>query len=229
MRTIDRPDTQGASGPRPARHSASSAGRVLARLASWRVVVVATTAWVVFAVVLFASSAPFSIPHVEAACGQAPPDVRAYTGPTEVHDFLEACGPIGREAYRNLQLADLVYPLVVGLALASALALALRHLFPRRPAIVVWSALPLLASGFDYLENLGAWSALAAYPSTSPIDALLGLASAAKTATSWLAGLTLVLALVALGVRAVRRRSSGAGVELRPTSAGAGTTAGMVR
>ena len=186
--------------------SESTLTRAMGRLASWRIVVGSGALLALSAGLFFASSAPFSIPRVEAVCGAAPPDVRPYTGAAEVHAFLDACGPAGRAAYRNLQLADLVYPLVVGVFMASALALALRRLFPGRPAAVGLAAVALLGSGFDYLENAAAWGALAAFPDHSPSAHLLGPASAAKTATSWVAGCMLVLAVVALAVRGARAR-----------------------
>ncbi len=45
----------------------------VARLASWKVWVVSAVIFVPFAWMFFASSAPFAIPEVEAACGQQQP------------------------------------------------------------------------------------------------------------------------------------------------------------
>ncbi len=183
----------------------TAAARLLGRLATVRVWVVSTVVYSAFAGVFFASSAPFSIPRVEEACGQAPPDLRFGPSAAEVHGFLDACGPVGREAYRALQLADLVYPTVFAVFLASSLALALRLLAPGRPRLLILAAIPFAAAAFDYLENVGAWLALTAYPLDGAADGLLGPASVAKTSTSWVAGGLLVAVLLALAVDRARR------------------------
>ena len=178
---------------------------LMARLASWRVWIVSAIAFAVFAGLFFASSAPFAIPQVEAACGQAPPDVRFTSSAADVSSFLNACGAVGRDAYQSMQVADLLYPLVFGLFLASSLALVLARLAPRRRSVLAFAALPLVGTAFDYVENAFAWMALAAYPDPSPADSLLGLASAAKTTTFWVAGLVLLGAVGALAVVEGRR------------------------
>ena len=176
------------------------------RLATRRVWLASVVVFVAFAGVFFSSSAPFAVPHVEAVCGETPLDVRFTSGASDVERFLDACGPAGRDAYRNMQVADLFYPAVFGLFMASSLALALRRLLPRRPSVVGLAAVPLIAGGFDYLENLFAWSALAAFPEPAPTNALLGLASAVKTTLFWFAGLLLLIAIAAIAVRAAQRR-----------------------
>lgn len=183
----------------------SALARSMTRLATWPALVISGTLFVAFAVIFFASSAPFSIPEVEAACGQPPLDVRFYSTSGEVQEFLEDCGESGRTAYRNMQLADLLYPLVFGVFMASALAKTLRHRFPDRPTVVTLAAIPLVGSGFDYLENLFAWLALSSFPDPASSNALLGLASAAKTTTFWLAG---VLLLAAIGTLPFRRQTT---------------------
>ena len=77
------------------------------RLATWKVWWASAAVFVVFAGVFFASSAPFAVSHVEALCGEAPLDVRFTSSAADVERFLEACGPAGRDAYRNMQVADL--------------------------------------------------------------------------------------------------------------------------
>ena len=105
-----------------------------------------------------------------------------------------------------MQLADIFYPAIVGVFLTSSLGLAIRRLSPR-PGRALWlGALPLAAMVFDYLENVLAWLALASYPDPIVTTHLLGLASAAKTATSWAAGLLLLAALTAIVVQATRAR-----------------------
>ena len=95
------------------------------KLATWWVLAVTAGVFVVFAVAFFATSLPFSIAHVTSLCGAPPPDVRFYTPADGVTQFLTGCGEAGRDAYRDLQVADLFYPAVSGLFLASALAVVL--------------------------------------------------------------------------------------------------------
>lgn len=176
------------------------------RLVSWRVWLASAVIFVVFAGVFFASSVPFAIPHVEALCGETPLDVRFTSSAADVERFLDACGPEGRDAYRNMQVADLFYPLVFGLFMASSLALALSRLFPERSSVVGLAVLPLVASGFDYVENVFAWAALQTFPEPAATNALLGMASTAKTTLFWLAGILLLAAAAATAVRETRRR-----------------------
>ncbi len=193
-------------GPPASRLSAS-----LGRLATWRVWLPLALGYAVFAGVFFASPAPFAIPVVEAVCGAPPLDVRSGASAADVHAFLAGCGPAGREAYQALQIADLVYPLVFALFLASSLAIVLRRLAPGRPGLLALAGLPFVASAFDYLENACARLALTAYPASAPTDAVLVLASDAKVLTSLLAGGLLLAALVTLPARAGWRRLRQAG------------------
>lgn len=175
-------------------------------ITSWRVWIASAALFVPFAFVFFASPAPFAIPEVEAACGQAPPDMRFYSSGEDVVSFLDACGPAGRTAYQNMQLADLAYPAVVGLFLASSLALAAKPLSERNSLPRI-AAIPLAAALFDYLENAFAWLALTSYPEPIVTNEVLGFASAAKTSLSWAAGLILLTCLAILATRAVSGRA----------------------
>jgi hypothetical protein len=187
-----------------------------ARLAKWPLWVLSATVFGVFAGVFFASSAPFAIPHVEAVCRQAPPDVRFTSSAADVLGFLTRCGAAGRDAYRFLQVADLFYPTVFGMFMATSMALVIARLAPRRRALLGLAVLPLLGSAFDYLENLCAWLALVAYPNPSSTSSLLGLASAAKNLTFWASGALLLGALgllvIAYAGRRLRPRADRAGL-----------------
>ena len=201
--------------PEPAPHQprrfASGLATAMSALASWRAWAVSAATFGVVAGLFFASSAPFAIPQVEQACGQAPPDVRFFSSAAAVDGFLESCGEAGREAYRSMQLVDLFYPTVFALFVASSLALTISRLVPRHRALLALAALPFAAAAFDYLENAFAWLALAAFPEPAATNGLLGLASAAKSTTSWAAGLLLLGTLAALaatrGVRRLRGRA----------------------
>jgi hypothetical protein len=206
--------------PRPIGERAGDAGdgdgdgddnlpaRAIARLASWKLWLVSASLFTLSAGVFFVSSAPFAVGRVTTECGNPPPDVQFTSSAADVEHFLAACGEAGREAYRNMLLADLFYPAVFGLFLASSLAMTMSRVAPsrlvmgRRPTDLAW--LPFLGAGFDYLENALAWRALTVFPQPAATTTLLGVASAAKTTTFWLAGLILLGSIGVLAVRAVR-------------------------
>src|SRR3954453_14565393 len=184
----------------------SSLAGASARLATWPRWVVTATVWAAFAGVFFASSARFSIPRVEAACRQVPLDMRFTSGADDVIGFLNACGTAGREAYRLLQVVDLFYPAVFGVFLMASMALVISRLAPARRDLLALAVLPLIGTAFDYLENVCAWLALAAFPGPAPTSALLGLASAAKNLSFWISGALLLGALGMLVFAGARRR-----------------------
>lgn len=199
----------------------------VAGLASRSILLASGLIFVVFAGVFFASSAPFSIPTVEAACGAQPPDVLVAPSATEIDRFLTGCGPEGRQAYRNLQLADLAYPAVFALFLASALVSSLTRLAPHRPGLSGLALLPAIGAGFDYLENAVAWRALAVHPGSASTNPLFAVASIGKNLAFWAAGALLLVSLGWLIVRAVgravQRRSFGRSAPLDPADPAVGS------
>lgn len=194
------------------------------RLTSWKAWLLSAVVFAGFAGVFFGASAPFSIGSVEALCGEPPLDMRFTSTAAEVESFLDVCGPEGRDGYRNMQIADLFYPLAFGLFMSSSLAALLARLFTRRPSLVAFAAVGFLGTAFDYVENVFAWRALWAFPGAASTNSLLGVASAAKTTTSWIAGIALVLLFIGVavreGVQLTRRSGStpdGSGVTLSET------------
>jgi len=180
------------------------------RLAGWRLLVIAGIIFAVFAALLFGSSVPFSIRHVEDLCGQAPPDVRFFTSAGEVRAFMTGCGEAGRAAYRNLQVADLFYPAVNALFMASALAMAMSRNVRKGSLWFATAALPFVGAAFDYLENAAAWITLVRFPDESGAAAsVLGGASVAKQTVSWVAGLLLLTVVAFASVRWVMKRRTG--------------------
>ncbi len=160
--------------------------------------------FVISAWLLFASSAPFSLPTVEAQCGRPPPDIALYTSGDDVERFMADCGAAGRHAYRNLQLADLVYPAVSGIAMTTALAFTITRLTSSRRLLLL-ATLPMAGALFDYLENAAAWATLARFPDNGIETHLLGIASVAKQTTFWTAGALLVVCVALLLVRTLQR------------------------
>ncbi len=177
----------------------------LRRFADRRILVASGVLCLLLAGFMFGTSGRGSLAHVAEHCGQDAPDVRFTTSPEQLQQFLTACGDTGRDAYRDLQLVDLVYPALVGVFLASALASVLSRV-GRRGAAVALAALPLLASAFDYLENLAAWILLARSPEPLPwIGRVLGSASAAKQSLMWASIAVLVIGIVAAVAGRTRR------------------------
>ena len=148
-------------------------------------------------------------PH-HSALRPVSPDVRLYSSANDVRDFLSGCGAAGREAYQNLQIADLFYPAICGVFLAVALALTLCRLSRADSPVVALAAIPLVAAVFDYLENAVAWIALTRYPADPGMAAeLIGVASVAKQVFSWASWLLLVCTIGLVTVRFAQRRLHG--------------------
>src|SRR3954468_2335700 len=66
---------------------------------------------------------------VSRAChGRSALDVGSHWTAADAHDLVAACGTEGRAAYFRLELLDLVYPLLCGLALLLISSLLIRRL-----------------------------------------------------------------------------------------------------
>lgn len=106
--------------------------------------------------------------------------------------------------YYLFQLVDFAFPLLAGLFLASVCAFALRHAIPTWYQIATAKnlfALLLLATVFDYLENLNFLWVMASWPEKAELAAQLGvLAKQGKLACMFtgfaLTGLFLLIALL---------------------------------
>jgi len=149
-----------------------------------RLFVAAAAVYVPFYVLFFYSDLPFSLPHVQNACaGQPVLDVRWVYGPDDAYSLLSQCGPLGRAAIRNQQLADLVYPAVNGVVVALGLRLLVQALAPGRRQLQFVVVIPVLAAVLDYLENLGIWTLLLTYPTRlDGVVRVLALITPAKLA-----------------------------------------------
>ena len=168
---------------------------------------------------VFASSAPFVVPEVEAACRQAPPDIR----------FVTTAGRWRHRVSRRLRIRR---------ARRLSEHAAGRHLLSRHRGHLPGVPLTpkprhqtsLAATRSDSLARRAsvafrcrirlprkrslAWLALTSYPDPTATSHLLGVAaSAAKTTTSWAAGLTLVATLTVIVARAIRSRLPAATIE----------------
>jgi len=175
----------------------------IARLITWiasvvtsRALVIATAVFVPLAVWLFA----VVIPSTQSACGAPPLDMRAHYGATEVTTFLSNCGTAGVNAYRTLQIVDLVYPAVNAVFFFVAIGFVVHRLTgPTSPAILL-AFVPIVVGLADYVENAIAWAYLVASPSPGWGD-LMGMAASVKTIAGWLSGVTLLAGFVVVGIR----------------------------
>jgi len=191
----------------------SAALRLEGRLGRGWVVVVLLAVFVPFYVVYFRSDAAFSLAHARAACGgRSVLDTHWGYSAATAQQYLAACGASGRHAVVAQQLADLVYPLLYALALGSIVAVLLRAVAPARSRWHLLVFLPFVAAAADYVENIGVWQRLIAYPSRGTAVPFFSAVTASKQALGF-AGFALVGALlIALIVRGAARRSTERGL-----------------
>ena len=177
----------------------SGIARLIARiagLASGKALMIATAVFVPLAVWLFA----VVIPSTQAACGAVPLDMRAHYGAAEVTTFLSNCGAAGIDAYRTLQVVDLVYPATSAIFLFIAIGVVVRRLAGPTSPVLLLALVPIIGGLADYAENAIAWMYLTAAPAPGWGD-LMGMAATAKTIAGWLSGITLLAGLVVVGSR----------------------------
>jgi hypothetical protein len=172
-----------------------------------RTVAVAVGLYGLAAVVMFAW--PGFVGRVSDRCGGlAALDVRGFWNADEARALLQSCGPAGRTAYVQLELADQLFPAIAGAALVLATAALLHRIGPRAWPLLV----PAIATTvLDYAENIAVWTLLARWPEVPAVVAAIGgPVSAAKQALGFLAHgvLLAALAVAAVGALRARRRSS---------------------
>jgi hypothetical protein len=173
-----------------------------------------TRGWVVVAVwVLYGVSAlamfdwPGLTGAVSRAChGRSALDMRSHWTAADARDLVTACGTEGRMAYLRLELLDLVYPLLCGLALLLVPALLIRHLPDRRWRLLLIPAVAMTV--LDYGENAAVWNILSTWPAVGDLTAHLGgAATAAKRAAGFAAYLAVPLLLLTVGLDRLRGRA----------------------
>jgi len=136
--------------------------------------------------------------------GDVPFDMQNSLRPEQVFEQLAGYTEQAFSDYYLFQLVDFAFPLLAGLFLATVCAFALRHAIPGWYQVAVAKnlfVLLLLATLFDYLENLNFLWVIASWPEKAELAAQLGvLAKQGKLAcmmTSFgLTGLFLVIALL---------------------------------
>lgn len=127
---------------------------------------------------------------------------RGYTK-AEVADYFETIGPDGREVYRFVTgRIDMIFPLVYGFLMFTALAWLYREYGHRFPFILVLFALPLLAMAFDYVENSNTLGLLKKYPELN--EATVNAASRITRVKRVLFILALVPVVLAVAIYCIR-------------------------
>lgn len=99
--------------------------------------------------------------------GQRRPSLDSRNGYTcaEVKDYFDAIGAEGRDIYRFVVgRVDMVFPIVYGLLMLSAMAWLYRAYGGRFPILMGLFCLPVLTMLFDYLENFNTLRLLKSYP-----------------------------------------------------------------
>lgn len=153
--------------------------------------------------------------------GNAFPAVAGGAQPFDLQNELTAAQVLGqlpgytdeaRRQYALFTAIDYVFPLTMGLFLAGIATFCLRHAFPRAYGQATQrQLLPLLllASLFDWCENIAAITAITAWPDTTPAMATAVVVAKKLKLTFVFAtqGLVLLLALAA-AVAWLRRRAA---------------------
>jgi hypothetical protein len=141
---------------------------------------------------------------VSRAChGRSALDVRSHWTAADARDLVAACGTEGRAAYLRLELLDLVYPLLSGLALLLVSILLIRRLPGRRWRLLLIPALAMTV--LDYAENAAVWNLLWTWPAVGDLTAQLGgAATVLKRAAGCVAYVAVPLLLLAVGLDRLR-------------------------
>ena len=136
--------------------------------------------------------------------GDVPFDMQNDLTPAQLFEQLAGWTDAAFSSYYAFQAIDFLFPLAAGLFLASLCAFGLRHAIPSWYSVAVAKnlfVLMLLATLFDYLENVHMLWAVTAWPEQVDIAAQLAVASKkAKLASLYLSfgatGVFLLLALI---------------------------------
>jgi hypothetical protein len=146
----------------------------------------------------------------EYAAGAAPFDLQNDLQPGQVYPQVAGYTEQARELYYAFTLIDYAFPFFAGLFISATTAFALRYSLPRVYDALVARKLLLvlmLATAFDWLENVAATSAIVLYP--DEISWLPGLLVFAKKCKLGLIvfsnGVMLVSVLAAAGTWVARR------------------------
>lgn len=149
----------------------------------------------------------------EFAAGAAPLDLQNDLQANQVYPQLAGYTEQARQLYYEFTMIDFAFPLFAGLFITATVAFALRNSLPRfYEALVARKLLPvlMLATAFDWLENVTALAAISLYPTEfSWLPVLLVIAKKFKLAFMVFSnGAMFAAVLIAAGVWLLRRRKS---------------------
>lgn len=145
--------------------------------------------------------------------GNVPFDMQNDLTAEQVFGQLPAYSEQAFTTYYAFQAIDFAFPLLAGLFLAAAFAFGLRHTAPRWYAIAVAKnllVLMLLATLFDYLENISFLTVISIWPAQAEAAAQLGIF--AKKAKLLFMNLANALTALSLVTAALRRLATKAGL-----------------
>lgn len=174
-------------------------------------VVKKTAWWLLFAVTtaVYVTMLTVTLPKLQAfSGGLSVPDMMASGYDAAYLNMLfDRLGEVGRHFYLRRQLAlDMLYPVLF----AAAYGVLLAYLPAKADLSRAWAKrlplLPVLAGGFDYLENGMLALMLHRYPDISAVQAVS--ASAFTAAKSLFGALTLLAVAVLLALWEIRRRKA---------------------
>jgi hypothetical protein len=147
----------------------------------------------------------------EFAAGAAPLDLQNDLQADQVYPQLAGYTEQARQLYYEFTMIDFAFPLFAGLFITATVAVALRNSLPRfYEALVARKLLPLLllATAFDWLENLAAIATISLYPAEFGwLPVLLVIVKRFKLAFAMLGnGAMFAAVLIAAGTWLLRRR-----------------------
>lgn len=126
-------------------------------------------------------------------------DTSFFYSPGDLYRIAEVYGQDGRRLYVRARFTfDAIWPLVYALFLTTAISWIYRRAFGPRSPWQLANLAPLLAAGFDYLENVSTSLVMLRYPARTPVVDLL---APAFTLTKWtLIGVSFALLLTGVAV-----------------------------
>jgi hypothetical protein len=111
---------------------------------------------------------------VESAGDAGSPDTSLWYTPAELYRMAEAYGAVGRRAYVRARFTfDLVWPLVYGAFLVTAISWLSRRAFSEGSFGRLVNLVPALGVLLDFLENVATSLVMARYPQRTPVVDLL--------------------------------------------------------
>lgn len=173
----------------------------LHKISSGRLTLAATLVFALFTSLVLPYMATSS---AEQTGSQESPDTSFFYTAEDLYRMAQDYGEVGRQAYLRARWSfDVVWPLVYCVFLATAISWLTHRALPSKSRWQRANLVPLLATLFDYLENLFASVVMLRYPDPTPILATL---APWMTAVKWvLVGASFVL-LLAVGLLFAWRR-----------------------